>query len=467
MGIGMTTKLLNAIYDSGTIPEDLAKSVFIALPKIPGATECELHRTISLMSHITKVLLRVLMLRMRKSLRPEIAKTQFGFVPDKGTRNAIFTLSMLMERCIEVQKYLYICFIDYSKAFDKVKHEKLFETLNQLDIDGKDLRVLRNLYWDQTAAVRVDGELSEYTNIKRGVRQGCVMSPDLFNLYSEVILRNLDESEGLKANGENLNNLRYADDTSLLAGSEEDLQRLLNIVVEESEKLGLSLNVKKTECMVVSKKKNNPECKLFSKGEQIRQVQKFKYLGYTLTSDGKCRTEIKKRIAIAKASFQKMSTILKNRNISFSTKLRVLKTCVVYTFIWMRNLDNNCRNKKNLEAAEMWFYRRMLRISWKEKRTNESILVETIQERSLINTIRKRQLKFLGHICRHKGLEFLSLTGKIEGTRSRGRQKITFLESLSSFVTGNNKDNIALLRMTEDKDRWRIMIADVCSRQGI
>ncbi|KAK3769433.1 hypothetical protein RRG08_066440 [Elysia crispata] len=149
MGIGMTTKLFNAIYDSGTIPEDLAKSVFIALPKISGATECELHRTIRLMSHITKALLRVLMLRMRKSLRPEIAKTQFGFVPDKGTRNAIFTLSMLMERCIEVQKDLYICFIDYSKAFDKVKHEKLFEILNQQDIDGKDLRVLRNLYWDQ------------------------------------------------------------------------------------------------------------------------------------------------------------------------------------------------------------------------------------------------------------------------------------------------------------------------------
>ena len=128
--------------------------------------------------------------------------------------------------------------------------------LNQLDIDGKDLRVLRNLYWDQTAAVRVGGELSEYANIKRGVSQGCVMSPDLFNLYSViVILRNLDGSEGLKANGENLNNLRYANDTSLLAGSEEDLQRLLNIVVEESEKLGLSRNVKKTECVVVSKKK--------------------------------------------------------------------------------------------------------------------------------------------------------------------------------------------------------------------
>ena len=120
--------------------------------------------------------------------------------------------------------------------------------------------------------------------------------------------------------------------------------------------------------------------------------------------------------------------------------------------------------KKKLEAPEMWFYRRMLRISWKEK--NELILEETNQERSLINTIRKRKLKFLGHICRHKGLKFLSPTGKIEGTRSRGRQRITFLDSLSSFVTGNNKDNIALLRMTKDRDRWRIMIAGVCSRES-
>ena len=82
LGIDLVTKLLNSIYDSGNIPKDMLKSVFITLPKSPGATECELHRTISLMSHFTKVLLRVLMNRMRKSLRPEISKTQFGFVPD-------------------------------------------------------------------------------------------------------------------------------------------------------------------------------------------------------------------------------------------------------------------------------------------------------------------------------------------------------------------------------------------------
>ncbi|GFO33601.1 RNA-directed DNA polymerase from mobile element jockey-like [Plakobranchus ocellatus] len=162
LGIDLTTKLFNAIYDSGTIPEDLCQSVFIVLPKTPGAAECELHRTISLMSHFTKILLRVWIQRMRKSIRPEISQKQFGFMPDKGTRNAIFTLSMLTERCIEMQKDLHLCFIDYFKAFDKVKHVELFRILEKLDIDGKDLRVIRNLYWDQTASVRIEGEHSDF-----------------------------------------------------------------------------------------------------------------------------------------------------------------------------------------------------------------------------------------------------------------------------------------------------------------
>ena len=286
------------------------------------------------MSHLTKALLRIIMARMRKSLRPEISQLQFGFVPDKSTRNAIFTLSMLAERCIEMQKDLYLCFIDYSKAFDKVRHEKLFNILEHLDIDGKDLRVIRNLYWVQSAAVRIGGERSEYKLIKRGVRQGCVMSHDLFHIYSEMILRNLENYPGVKINGENINNIRYADDTVLLADSEENLQRLLDITIEKSEEMGLTLNVKKTECMVISKKKAiAASCNLQSRGQQIILVEKFKYLGYMITSDGKGITEIKKRIATAKDAFQKLIPILKNRNISMTTKFRVLKT-----YVWSTTL---------------------------------------------------------------------------------------------------------------------------------
>ena len=467
IGIDFLTKLLNSIYDSGKIPKDLAKSVFIILPKIPGTMDCELYRTISLMSHLTKVLLRIIMARMRKSLRPEISQLQFGFVPDKSTRNAIFTLSMLAERCIEMQKDLYLCLIDYSKAFDKVRHEKLFNILEHLDIDGKGLRVIRNLYWDQSAAVRIGGELSEYTLIKRGVRQGCVMSPDLFNIYSEMILRNLENYPGVKINGENINNIRYADDTVLIADSEENLQRLLNITIEKSEEMGLTLNVKKTECMVISKKAIIPSCNLQSRGQQIKLVKKFKYLGYMITSDGKCITEIKKRIATAKDAFQKLSLILKNRNISMTTKFRVLKTYVWSTLTygcecWTITSDI----EKKIEAAEMWFIRRMLRISWAEKKTNVNVLREGNVQRSLLKTIRKRQMEFLGHVCRRRGLEFLSLTGKVEGKRDRGKQRITFLDSLCNSATGGQSKGLNFLKLSDDRDVWRGMVANVCSRSG-
>ncbi|GFN98469.1 retrovirus-related pol polyprotein line-1 [Plakobranchus ocellatus] len=147
---------------------------------------------------------------------------------------------------------LHTYFIDYTKAFDRVRHDEIIKQLTQLKIDGKDLRIIKNMYWDQKAAMRVEGEVSKFQNIKRGVRQGCVLSPDLFSLYSEIIMRNLEGHPGIKIGGSNINNLRYADDTVLIAENEKDLQQLLDIVKEESEKKGLELNRKKTEVMVVS-----------------------------------------------------------------------------------------------------------------------------------------------------------------------------------------------------------------------
>lgn len=117
--------------------------------------------------------------------------------------------------------------------------------MEKLDIDGKELRIIRNLYWDQTAAVRIEGEHGEYNNIKIGVPQVCILSPDLFNIYSETILRNIEESPGLKVNGENINSIKYANDTVLMADSEKGLQLLLDTVVIESELKRLCLMSRK------------------------------------------------------------------------------------------------------------------------------------------------------------------------------------------------------------------------------
>ena len=206
-----------------------------------------MHRTISLMSVMIKLILKVLMMRMRGKIRSEIDAVQCGFVEDSGTRNAIFILRNLCEKAIEVKKDLFMCFIDYTKAFDKVKHGILLESLQKLDIDGKDIRVIRNLYWNQEAVIKYEGEFSQFCGIKRGVRQGCAFSPDLFNLYSGNIIRNIHDIKGVVIGGYNINNLRYADDIVLIAESREKLQKMIDIILSVSELNGLSLNLKKTK----------------------------------------------------------------------------------------------------------------------------------------------------------------------------------------------------------------------------
>ena len=199
---------LSFLYLNSNRPQ---KSAYIAIPEKIGTVECDQHRTISLMSHFTKVMRQALMNTMRNKIIPEISVTQFGLMTDKGTRNAIFSLKTPMEWAIEVQKDLYLCFIDYSKAFDKIEHSGLFGVLLRLKCDGKDLRVIRNLSWELEATIRIDDDCSVYKLICRGGRQGCVFSPHLVNVYSEMILRNIKHHEGVRVGGKNINNLRYAD----------------------------------------------------------------------------------------------------------------------------------------------------------------------------------------------------------------------------------------------------------------
>ena len=252
-GVDQLTSLFQKMYETGYVVESLCESVFIALPKVEGTLDCSRHRTLSIMSQITKILLRVILKRIRAKIRPQIGDEQFGFVAEKGTANALFTFRVLAERALDVQKDIFACFVDYEKAFDKVRHEKLFGILKDLEVDGRDLRLIKNLYWRQKAGVRVGEEISMWQDIRRGVRQGCVLSPDLFNIYSEVIMRDLVELEGVRVGGGNINNIRYADDTVLLADSAEKLESLVGALVRASDRYGLKLNTSKTKVMVVTK----------------------------------------------------------------------------------------------------------------------------------------------------------------------------------------------------------------------
>ena len=151
----------------------------------------------------------------------------------------------------EFQKNIYFCFIDYAKAFDYVNHNKLWKILKEMEIPDHLTCLLRNLYAGQEATVRTGHGKTDWFQIGKGVHQGCILSPCLFNLYAEHIMRNagLEEAQaGIKIAGRNINNLRYADDTTFMTESKE-LKSLLMKVKEESEKVGLKLNIQKMKIM--------------------------------------------------------------------------------------------------------------------------------------------------------------------------------------------------------------------------
>ena len=182
----------------------------------------------------------------------------------------------------------------------------------------------------------------------------------------------------------------HADDTVLIADSEDKLQRIVERVNAGGEAMGLKINRNKTECMVMSKR-SAPTCNISIGNETIQQVNKFKYLGSTITEDGRCESEIKQRIGIARSAFIKMRNVISNRHLRVATRIRVIKTYIWSTLLYgCETWTISTVMEKRLEAFEMWCWRRMLRISWTERRTNESVLQEIGKPRELLKTIRKQ-----------------------------------------------------------------------------
>jgi len=179
----------------------------------------------------------------------ELPYVQAGFRKGRGTKDQIANICWIIERAREFQKNIYFCFINYAKAFDCVDHNKLWKILKEMGTPDNLTCLLRNLYAGEEETVRTRYGKTDWFQIGKGVRQGCMLSPSLFNLYAEYIMRNawLDEAHvRIKIAGRNINNLRYADNTTLKAESEEELKSLLMKVKEESEKVGLKLNIQKT-----------------------------------------------------------------------------------------------------------------------------------------------------------------------------------------------------------------------------
>ena len=247
----------------------------------------------------------------------------------------------------------------------------------------------------------------------------------------------------------------------MVADSAEKLQELVSAVNVASEEKGLRINRAKTECMVVSKRNDPIDCRIAIHQEPIRKVEEFQYLGSLITSDARCTTEIKRRIGIAKTAFTKMKKMLTNGRISIETRKRAVKTYVWSTLLYGCEAWTVSKEmERRLEAMEMWCWRRMMRVSWTERRSNVNVLETIGGGRELLATVRKRQMAFLGHVIRADGLENLAITGRIAGSRSRGRPRMKYLDRMREYV-GGGMTTQQLLVTTRNRECWRSISGNV------
>ena len=195
-------------------------------------------------------MLKILQPRRQQYVNRVLSDVLIGLRKFRGTRDEIANIHWLIEKAREFQKNF--CFIDYTKAFDCVDHNKLWKIFQEMGIPDHLICLLRNLYAGQETTVRMGHGTMDWFQLGKGVRQVCILSPCLFNLAAEYIMRNpgLDEAQGgIKISGRKFNNLRYVDDTTLMSEIEEELKSLLKKVKEESEKSGLKLNIQKIKIM--------------------------------------------------------------------------------------------------------------------------------------------------------------------------------------------------------------------------
>ena len=253
------------------------------------------------------------------------------------TRDQIANIRWIIEKAREFQKNTCFCFIDYDKASDGVNHNKPLKILKEMGIPDHLTGLLRNLYAGQEATVRTGHGRTDWFQVGKGVRQGCILSPCLFNFYAEYIMRNagLEEAQArIRISRRNINNLRYAGDTTFMAESKEELKSLLRKVKVQREKVGLKLNIQKTKIMATS-----PITLWQIVGETMETVRDFILGGSKITADGDCNHEIKRRLLLGRKAMTNLDSILKSRDITLPPKVLLVKgmvfPVVMYGCVWM------------------------------------------------------------------------------------------------------------------------------------
>jgi hypothetical protein len=290
-------KLFNEILQSGEVVPEWVMGLIVPIYKKGSKLDPSNYRGITLMSCLGKLFLSILNARLLLFTQNQniLAENQLGFVPGNRTSDAHIIINNLVKKiCHNSNSKIYGCFVDFKKAFDSVPRDILLKKLANYGIKGKFFNIVRNIYTSDKSCIKLNNSRSNSFDLNLGVRQGCILSPLLFNIFLCDLCKKLQTLEGkLVLDSTSVNSLVWADDLVLLSESEKGLKEMLKILEEYCDENKLEINTDKTKCMIFNKTGRLLRRHFDLKGVQLENVRTYKYLGFLITPSGEIASGLK------------------------------------------------------------------------------------------------------------------------------------------------------------------------------
>jgi len=462
---GTLTPLLVEVWNTGIIPQKWKEGLIITIPKKGDLRECKNWRGISLLNSIMKVLAMIILERISPIVNQHIRNEQAGFRPGRSCTDHINTVRIIIEQSNEWNSSLYLLFVDFERAFDSVKRNAIWKALCEIGIPRKITQLIQEMYREAGNRVLHKGKQSDTYYNTRGVRQGCVLSPLLFLIVLDSVMRKLDiaSPNGIQWDPiRKLNDLDYADDICLLTHKHADMQQKLQKLSDLAQEVGLKINIKKTKSLRLNTSIRTP---LRINQETIEEVEKFTYLGCTVARTGGTEEDIDQRINKARNTFNMLHKIWNASVLSRNTKIRMFNACVKSVLLYgCETWKHTQKITRRLQVFVNKCLRRLIKCFWPNTITNEELLRQTRQV-DIEKEIRKRKWRWIGHTLRKtpNDITRLSLEWNPQGKRKVGRPAITWKRTVLAEAKHLGKTWGELKAIAPNRVRWSSLVDALCS----
>ena len=463
-------RLFNVCFMRGVVPLDWRSAVVVPLYKGKGDKyECSNFRGISLLSVVGKVYGRVLIERVQLGTEGMVGEEQGGFKRGRGCVDQVFVVRQVGEKHLAKGKDVFSAYMDLEKAYDNVDREGLWQVLRLYGIGGRLLNAVKSFYVESRACVRVGNSESDWFDVKVGLRQGCVMSPWLFNMYIDGVMREMNARVGevgvemVGGNGEEwkLNQLLFADDTALVAESEEALQRLVGEFDRVCSRRKLRVNVGKSKVMRTTRSGEGAGMNVSLGGRQLEEVESFKYLGSHIARDGTIAEEVKYRVKEASKCMGGLKSVMSNRTLGMAAKRRLYEGVVVPTAVYGAETWNMKEpDRKRLDVFEMRCLRSMAGVTRLDRLRNEEVRRRTGVERKLSERVDQKVLGWYGHMVRmsDERLTYKVWKAETNGVRLRGRPQRAWMDGVVRALGARGISVEQGRESARDRREWREIV---------